>query len=83
MRLLFLQDHWETDRFFADSEVHLVHHDRDQFHFRRVTFSSQIKSRVGLVLDKGEGLRITLNLDGTPSHLNHTLTHHTRKLLVY
>ncbi len=31
---------------------------------------------------KREG-RKKFNLDGRPSHLNHSLTHHTRKLLVY
>jgi hypothetical protein len=33
VRLLFLQTHRETDRFFAGSGVHLVQTDRGQFHF--------------------------------------------------
>ena len=36
VRLLFLQDHRKTDRFFAVSGVQLPQHDRDHFHFRRV-----------------------------------------------
>ena len=32
VRLLFLEAHRETDRFFADSGVQLPQHDRDQFH---------------------------------------------------
>jgi hypothetical protein len=50
VRLLFLQIHRETDRFFAASGVQLAQTDRDQFHFRRTVFSSQLKIRVGLVL---------------------------------
>ncbi len=34
--LLFLQDHRETDRFFAASGVQLAQTDRGEFHFRRV-----------------------------------------------
>ncbi len=62
--LLFLQDHRETDPFFAVSGV--AQTDRDQFHFRCVSFSSHLKSRVGNILVKAVDLRITL--------------HHTRKL---
>ncbi len=62
VRLLFLQVHRETDRFFATSGVQLPEHDRDQFHFRRVVFSSQLKSNT---LTKTVGLRVNLNLDGT------------------
>jgi hypothetical protein len=60
------------------SGVQLPEHDRDQF--RRAAFAQQLKNRVTLTLVKVTGLRITLNLDGT--YLNHTLTHHTLKLLV-
>jgi hypothetical protein len=38
VRLLFLQTHRETDRFFAASGVQLTKHDGDQFHFRRVVW---------------------------------------------
>ena len=84
VRLLFLQAHRETDRFFAASGVQPVQTQRDMFHFRRAAFSQQLKSKVGLVFAKVSALRINLNLDsvGRLSHLNLTLTLHTRKLLV-
>ena len=78
IRLLFLQAHRETDRFFAASGVQLSQPDRGFFHYLRAAFSSMIKSRVGNILAKPTTLRINLNL----SHLNLTLTLHTRKLLV-
>ena len=40
VRLLFLQAHRETDRFFAASGVQLAQHDRGQFHYKRAAFSS-------------------------------------------
>ncbi len=39
IRLLFLQTHRETDRFFAASRVQLVQHDRGFFHYHHVAFS--------------------------------------------
>ena len=82
VRLLFLQDHRETDRFFAASGVQSAQSTSGFFHFRRVAFLQQLKSKVGLALANAVGLRIVLNLDGASSHLNLTLTLHTRKLLV-
>jgi hypothetical protein len=67
VRLLFLQTHRETDRFFTVAGVQLAQSDRGQFHFRHSTFAQQLKNRVGLALAKAEALRIRLNLDGTPS----------------
>ena len=66
IRLLFLQAHRETDRFFAASGVQLVQTDRGVFHYRRSAFSSMLKSKVRLTLAKAAALRITLNLDGSP-----------------
>ncbi len=83
VRLLFLQAHRETDRFFAASGVLSAKSDRGFFHYRRAAFSTQFKIKVDLPLAKAAALRITLNLDGAPIISNHTLTHHTRKLLVY
>ena len=84
VRLLFLQDHRETDRFFATSGVQLARTDRGQFHYHRATVSSQCKNRVVLVLAKAAALRITLNLDGAPiiskSH-THPLHLQTSRLL--
>ena len=57
VRLLFLQAHRETDRFFAASGVQLEQTNSGQFHFRRAAFSSMIKSRVGNILAKTAVLR--------------------------
>jgi hypothetical protein len=48
VRLLFLQAHRETYRFFAASGVQLPPPDRDQFHYRRAAFSSNRKWRTSL-----------------------------------
>jgi len=67
IRLLFLQTHRETDRFFADSGVQSAQSTSGGFfNFGRTAFSSTLKSRVGNILAKASVLRITLNLDGTP-----------------
>ena len=66
IRILFLQAHRETDRFFAASGVQSAQFDRGFFHFRRAAFSSMIKSRVSTILAKAAALRINLNLDGAP-----------------
>jgi hypothetical protein len=66
IRLLFLQAHRETDRFFAASGVQLAQHDRGLFHFRRAAFSATLKAEVGSTLAKAAALRITLNIDGAP-----------------
>ena len=63
VRLLFLQAHRETDRFFATSGVQSAQSTSDQFHFRLVTFGSILESRVGNILAKTAPLRINLNLD--------------------
>jgi hypothetical protein len=48
--ILFLQVHRETDLFFVTSGVQLVQH--NQFHYLRVAFSSQLKSKIGNILAK-------------------------------
>jgi hypothetical protein len=66
--------------FFETSGVQVVQHDRDHFHFRHTAFVSQIKTRVGLPLDKTASLRINLNIDGVPitvrahTHPSHSQT---------
>jgi hypothetical protein len=52
VRLLFLQGHRETDRFFAASGVLSAQSDRGFFHYRRSVFSDQLKSKVGLTLQE-------------------------------
>ncbi len=79
VRLLFLQTHRETDRFFAASGVQLAETDRDQFHFRRVVFSQQLKDKVDLDLAKAAALRINLNLDGVSiASKSHTHPSHSQ-----
>jgi hypothetical protein len=79
IRLLFLQAHRETDRFFAPSGVQLAQFTSVQFHFRRAAFTQQLKSRVGLALAKAAALRINLNLDGAPiASKSHTHPSHSQ-----
>ena len=65
VRLLFLQAHRETDRFFSSSGVQLAQQTSVMFHFRRVAFSSSLKAKVGSTLAKAEALRVSLSL-GVP-----------------
>ena len=84
IRLLFLQGHRETDRFFAASGVQLAQSTRGFFHYHRTVFSSILKSRVGNILDKTTALRVTVNLDGSPitskSHTHLTYSQSSRLL---
>ena len=82
VRLLFLQAHRETDRFFAASGVQLVESTvstSGQFHFHRAAFSSGLKSKVGLPLANAAALRINLNIDGAPiTSKSHTHPSHSQ-----
>ncbi len=53
IRLLFLQVHRETDRFFAVSGVQSAQSNLGDtcFHFRRTAVLNQLKSKCGLLLD--------------------------------
>jgi hypothetical protein len=64
VRLLFLQVHRETHRFFAVSGVHLAQTNSGLFHFRQVAFSSQLKEKVVSTLAKTTALRLNLNIGG-------------------
>ena len=79
VRLLFLQDHREIDRFFTVSGVQLAQSTTSgQFHFKRAAFSSQLKSKVGNILAKA-ALRITLNIDDAPvASRSHTHPSHSQ-----
>jgi hypothetical protein len=81
IRLLFLQAHRETDRFFAASGVQSATSNlgASYFHFRRAAFSSLLKSRVGNIIAKASPLRVNLNLDGTPiASSSHTHPSHSQ-----
>ncbi len=78
-RILFLQTHRETDRFFATLGVLSAQSDRGFFHYLRAAFSSLIKSRVGNILAKTAALRININLDGSSiTSTSHTHPSHSQ-----
>jgi hypothetical protein len=52
IRILFLQTHRETDRFFPSSGVLSGQSDRGLFHYHPTVFTSMFKSRVGNILTK-------------------------------
>jgi hypothetical protein len=80
VRILCLQAHRETDRFFAASGVQLAQtHPGGQFIFRRAAVLTQLQSRVGLALAKAAALRININLDGAPiASKSHTHPSHSQ-----
>jgi hypothetical protein len=79
MRLLFLQAHRETDRFFAASGIQLAQPNRGLFHFRHAAFSSNLKAKVGSTLVKIAALRINLSIDGAPiTSKTHTHPSHSQ-----
>ena len=79
VRLLFLQAHRETDRFFAASGVQSAQSTSGFFHFRRAAFLQQLKSKVGLALVKAAALCVVLNLDGAPiASKSHTHPSHSQ-----
>jgi hypothetical protein len=66
VRILFLQAHRETDRFFAASGV-------------QAAFLTQLQSKVGLALAKAAALRINVSLDGAPiASKSHTHPSHSQ-----
>jgi hypothetical protein len=81
IKLLFLQAHRETHRFYAASGVQSVQSNlgATYFHFRRAVILNQFKSKCGLLLAKDAVLRVTLNLDGAPIASNsHTHPSHSQ-----
>jgi hypothetical protein len=79
VRLLFLQAHRETDRFFTDSGVQLTETNSGLFHFHRTTFSSPLKRKVGSTLVKAAASRLNLSIDGAPiTSRTHTHPSHSQ-----
>jgi hypothetical protein len=67
IRLLFLQAHRETDRFFAASGVQPPEHTSGGiFTVKSEVFLTQLKAKVGSSLGKVETMCVNLNVDGTP-----------------
>ena len=76
-----IQDHRETDRFFAASGVQSAQSNlgSSYFHFRRAAFSGLLKSKCGSIIAKASALRVNLNLDGAPIASNsHTHPSHSQ-----
>jgi hypothetical protein len=60
------------------SGVQLAQSTSEQFHYRRATFSSQLKSKIDNILSKSTALRIVLNIDDAPvSSKSHTHPSHS------
>jgi hypothetical protein len=79
VRLLFLQAHRETDRFFTASGVQLAQPNRGLFHFRRAAFSAHLKAKVDSTVTKAAVLRINLNIYGSPiTSRTHTHPSHSQ-----
>ena len=79
IRLLFLQAHRETDRFFAASGVQFAQSKSGLFHFRRGALSSQLQAKVDSTLAKAAALRVNLNIDGAPiTSRTHTHPSHSQ-----
>jgi hypothetical protein len=81
IRLLFLQTHRETDRFFEASGVQSAQSNlgSSYFHLHDAAFSSFLKSRVGNIISKASALRVNLNLDGAPiASSSHTHPSHSQ-----
>jgi hypothetical protein len=66
------------DRFFAASGVEHPQHNKDQCRFHRVAFYSQLKCKVGNIVDKVTALCINFDIDDAPivshAHSPHQLT---------
>ena len=83
IRLLFLQTHRETDRFFAASGVQPAQSNHGTFHYKRVVFLRQLKSKIGSSLDKAATMRVNLNIDGAPiTSRSHTHPSHSQASLL-
>ena len=80
IRLLFLQAHRETDRFFAASGVQPAQPNSGGiFTYKRETFLSQLKSKIGSSLAKTAAMCVNLNIDGAPiTSRSHTHPSHSQ-----
>ena len=79
IRMLFLQSHRETDRFFAAPGVQPVQSNHGTFHYKHTAFLRQLKSKIGSSLAKAAAMRVNLNIDGTPiTSRSHTQPSHSQ-----
>ena len=80
IRLLLLQVHRETDRFFAASGVQPAQPNSGGiFTYKRAAFLAQLKSKIGSSLVKEAPMRVNLNIDGAPiTSRSHTHPSHSQ-----
>ena len=80
IRLLFLQAHRETDRFFAASGVQPAQHTSGGlFTHKRGAFLAQLKSKIGSTFAKAAVMSVNLNIDGAPiTSRSHTHPSHSQ-----
>jgi hypothetical protein len=79
IRLLFLQAHRETDRFFAASGVQPAQSNHGTFHYKYTDFLRQLKSKIVSSLAKPAVMRLNLNIDGAPiTSRSHTHPSHSQ-----
>ena len=80
IRLLFLQTHRETDRFFPVSGVHPVQHTSGGLcTFKCGVFLPQFESKIVSTLAKAAAMRVNLNVDGAPiTSRSHTHPSHSQ-----
>ena len=64
LRLLFLQDHRETEAHFAAAGIPSQRNQSDSFRFKRAAFYQSQKNKVVLAATKAAALRINLNVEG-------------------
>ena len=84
IRLLFLKDHRETDRFFAASGVQSAQHNSGGIYtFKCAAFLTQLKAKVSSSLAKAAAMRVNLNIDGAPiTSRSHTHPSHSQASLL-
>jgi hypothetical protein len=63
VRLLFLQDHRETEKHFTATGMPSQRINSDKFRFCPAAFYQTLMSKVGLAAVKAAALRINLNID--------------------
>ena len=64
LRLLFLQDHRETETHFTAIGMSSQHINTEALRFKRAAFYNGLKSKVGLAAAKATALRVNLNVQG-------------------
>jgi hypothetical protein len=64
LRLLFLQDHRETEAHFTAVGMSSQNINTEALRFKRAAFYNGLKNKVGLAAAKAAALRVNLNVQG-------------------